>query len=123
MPTSAPVSPAVWENTTTISETDSPFTPYARKRAVRALVGALGAHHVEHVLLPVAHRALGLAPQPARGAAEVLADVGEQLLAGRQALPRRLGALGGGLGVLEDQRLEARLDRDGDALGLLAACP
>ena len=27
MPTSAPVSPAVWENTTTISATDSPLTP------------------------------------------------------------------------------------------------
>jgi hypothetical protein len=37
----------------------------------------------------------------------------------RERLPRRLGPLGGGLGVLEDQRLEAGLDGDGDPLGLL----
>ena len=39
-------------------------------------------------------------------------------MARREALPRRLGPLGGGLGVLDDQRLEARLDGDRDPFGL-----
>ena len=78
---------------------------------------------LEHVLLPVAHRALGPAAEVARRAAEVLAGVGEQRLAGRQRLPRRRGALGGRLGVLEDQRLEPGLDGDGDPFGLLRLAP
>src|SRR5918994_1376818 len=83
------------------------------------LVGALGAHHVEHVGLPVPHRPLGPAPEVPRGPPEVLTRVAQQDLAGRGAAPRGLGALRGRLGVLEDERLEARLDRDGDPLGLL----
>src|SRR6478609_9681349 len=85
----------------------------------RALLGALGADHVEHVGLPVADRALGAAAEVAGRPAEVLAGVAQQDLSGGRAAPRRLGALGGGLGVLEDERLEAGLDRHGDPLGLL----
>ena len=84
-----------------------------------ALVGPLGADHLQHVLLPVAHRALRAPAEVARGPAQVLAGVGEQRLAGGERLPRGLRALGGGLGVLEDQRLEPGLDGDGDPLGLL----
>src|SRR4051794_38685879 len=37
IPASAPVTPAVWANTTTINATESPFTPKARNRAVDRL--------------------------------------------------------------------------------------
>ena len=85
----------------------------------RALLGALGADHVERVGLPVADRALGTAAEVARRATEVLTGVAQQDLPGRGAAPGRLGALGRGLGVLEDEGLEAGLDGHGDAFGLL----
>ena len=53
-----------------------------------ALVGALGADHLQHVLLPVADRTLGLAAQVAGGAAEVLAGVGQQRLPRRERTAR-----------------------------------
>ena len=85
MPTSAPVTPAVWAKTTTISATAEPVDAVGQEAGGGALVGTLGADHVEHVLLPVAHRALGPAAEVARGAAEVLAGVVEQRAARRPA--------------------------------------
>ena len=78
MPASAPVTPAVWAKTTTISATDEAVDAEGEEPGRRALVGALGADHLEHVGLPVAHRPLGPAPEVARGAAQVLAGVAQQ---------------------------------------------
>ena len=80
--------PPVWAKTTTISATASPLTPYARKRAVPRLSAPSVRTMLEHVLLPVADRALGAAAEVARGAAEVLAGVREQRLAGGQTPAR-----------------------------------
>ena len=82
------------------------------------LLRALAADHVEHALLPLAHRALGLAAEVARRPAEVLRGTFEEGPTVGERAPRRLGPLGGRLGVLEQQRLEAALDGDGHPLDL-----
>src|SRR6185369_1847510 len=85
---------------------DTGLEPVSCLRRERAQ-GLVAEHRLEHVLLPLAYGALGMATKPARRAPEVLADIGEEVLSRRQGAPRGLGPLGGRLGVLEDQRLQA----------------
>ena len=110
----------MWAKTTTISATDEPVDAVGQEARGGALVGALGADHLEHVVLPVAHRALGPAAQVARGAAEVLArrrraGPGRRRAAARTASARSAAASA----CSRISSLEAGLDRDGDPLGLL----
>ena len=82
MPTSAPVSAAGVGEDHDHQRHREPVDAEGEEPRRGALVRALGADHLEHVRLPVAHRALGVAAQVARGPAEVLAGVGEQRLPG-----------------------------------------
>ena len=73
MPTSAPVRPAVWANTTTISATDSPLTPKARNRAVLRL-SAPSVRTISSTPCCQSRTARSASPaEVARGPAEVLA--------------------------------------------------
>ena len=119
MPASAPVTPAVCAKTTTISATESPLTPNARKRAVERLSAPSlrtmsRTSDCQSRTARSASRRKSREARPRSSPASV-----EQDLPGRHRLPRRLGPLGGGLGVLEDQRLQPGLDGDGHPLGLL----
>ena len=119
MPTSAPVTPPVEAKTTTISATESPLTPNARKRAVvRLSAPSLRTRSSTPYCQSRTIRSARVA-EVARGAGEVDPALLEHLPARGDRAPRGVGALGGRLGVLEHQRLEAGLDGDGDPLGLL----
>ena len=88
MPASAPVTPGGVGEDDDHQRHREPVDAVGQEPRGGALVGALGADHLEHVLLPVAHRPLGPAAEVARGAAEVLARACEQGLAGGRATAR-----------------------------------
>ena len=119
MPASAPVTPAVWAKTTIISATDRPLTPKARNRAVVRL-SAPSVRTISSTSLCQSRTARSARRRRSRDARPRSSpDAGQQRPAGVALPPGRLGPLGRGLGVLEDQRLQPGLDRDGHPLGLL----
>ena len=89
-----------------------------------ALRLALLAHQLDHGLLPVAHHPLGGGAELARGPPQVApSGRGQHLPPGRRGAPGVVGTLGGGLGVLDQQRLEAGLHRRGDPVDLRRLAP
>ena len=122
MPISAPVSPAV-EAKTTISASmiAQPVEPEGQHPRCVPLVLALGTDQVEHGALPRTDLLRRGRPQTRTAPGQVVGT--EQALTGRVGPPRGVGTFGRPVGLVDDQRVQAVLDRLLDPCCRLWAAP